>query len=57
MIDARKGVVPELGDNDPLYRNIEGETVAMILIKQGLLPSREWLYDLDCKYLDCKTLR
>ena len=33
MIDAKNGIIPELGDNDPLYRNKYGETVAMILAK------------------------
>ena len=32
MIDVNKGIIPELGDNDPLYRNIKGETVASLLI-------------------------
>ena len=31
MIDARNGIIPELGNNNPLERNIDGETVAMIL--------------------------
>ena len=32
MIDARNGIIPELGDNNPLERNINGDTVAIILI-------------------------
>ena len=31
MIDARKGIIPKLGNNDPLYRNKWGETVAIVL--------------------------
>ena len=31
MIDADNGIIPNLGNNDPLYRNIHGNTVAMIL--------------------------
>ena len=33
MIDARNGIIPELRDNDPKYRNKYGETVAIILAK------------------------
>ena len=38
MIDARNGIIPELGDNDPLYRNIDGDTVAMLLAAKGIIP-------------------
>ena len=31
MIDARKGIIPEIRNNDPLYRNKYGDTVAIIL--------------------------
>ena len=31
MIDARNGIIPKLDNNDPSERNINGETVAMIL--------------------------
>ena len=31
MVDAKNGIIPELNDNDPLYRNKEGYTTAMIL--------------------------
>ena len=33
MIDARKGIIPNIGDNDPEYKNINGETVAILLAK------------------------
>ena len=32
MIDARNGIIPELGDNIPEYKNKHGETVAIILV-------------------------
>ena len=32
MVDARKGTIPELANNDPNYQNKYGETVASILI-------------------------
>ena len=32
MIDARNGIIPKLDNNDPLYRNKYGETVASLLI-------------------------
>ena len=32
MIDARNGIIPELDNNDPLYRNKNGDTVASLLI-------------------------
>ena len=31
MINAKNGIIPSLGNNDPLERNKHGETVAMIL--------------------------
>ena len=31
MIDARNCIIQELGDNDSLERNINGDTVAIIL--------------------------
>ena len=57
MIDAQNGIIPELGNNDPLYRNIDGDTVATILINKDILPPIEWMYDLDYKYYECITLK
>ena len=57
MIDARKGIIPKLGNNDLLYRNKCGESVASVLIQNHILPPKEWLYDLDYKYYDCKSLK
>ena len=31
MLDAYNGIIPELGDNDPLYTNVNGYTVANAL--------------------------
>ena len=46
MITARNGVIPEIGNNDPQYKNIRGKTVASILICKYLIPPKEWLYDI-----------
>ena len=45
MIDAKNGIIPELRDNDPNYQNINGDTVAMLLAKKGIIPPREWMHD------------
>lgn len=47
MIDAKNGIIPELGNYDLKYRNMKGETVAMILIKQIIIPPREWLFNIN----------
>ena len=47
MIDARNKIVPILGNNDPLYRNKDGNTVAMILAEQGMVPLKEWMHDIN----------
>ena len=57
MLDAKNGIIPELGNNNPLYRNINGDTVAMLYAENGIIPPREWMYDVDYKYFNCKTLR
>ena len=33
MIDARNGIIPKLGNNNPLERNKIGDTVAIILLR------------------------
>ena len=38
MIDAKKGIIPKLDNNDPKYRNIDGDTVATLLPNHGILP-------------------
>ena len=38
MIDARNGIIPDINNNNPLERNKHGETVAMILASQGIIP-------------------
>ena len=43
IIDARNGIIPELNDNDPKYKNIDGETVATLLPNHGILPPLEWM--------------
>ena len=47
MIDAKNGIIPEISNYDPEYRNMKGETVAMILIKQIIIPPREWLFNIN----------
>ena len=47
MIDANNRVIPELNNNDPLYRNKEGNTVAMILATKEILPPKEWMHNYD----------
>lgn len=47
MIDAEKGIIPELCNNNPLYRNKEGNTVAMILAIKEILPPKEWMHNYD----------
>ena len=32
MIDARNNIIPNIDNNDPIYRNKDGNTVAMILL-------------------------
>ena len=43
MIDAKKGIIPKLDNNDPKYKNIDSETVATLLINHGILPPLEWM--------------
>ena len=43
MIDAKKGIIPKLDNNDPKYRNIDGETVASLLPNCCIVPPREWM--------------
>ena len=47
MIDAKNNIIPELGNSDPKYQNIEGYTVAMILASRIIIPSREWMHSYD----------
>ena len=47
MIDARNGIIPELDDNNPLERNINGDTFAIILTQKERLTPREWMHDID----------
>lgn len=57
MIDARNGIIPKLDNNDPLERNINGETVAMILAQKGIMPPKEWMHSYNIKNIDGKTLK
>ena len=47
MIDADKSIIPELGNNDPMYKNIYGDTVALILLYHGIFPPKEWMHDIN----------
>ena len=40
MINARNGIISELENNDQLYRNKEGSTVALLLASKGIIPPR-----------------
>ena len=40
IINAKNGIIPELGDNDPLYTNVNGCTVAKALAQNGIIPTR-----------------
>lgn len=40
MRDARYRIIPELKDNDILYRNKWGETVAIVLAYKGIVPPK-----------------
>ena len=55
MIDARNGIVPEIGDNDPNYENKNGETVAMILAKNKIIPPKQWYHKPDLQGKDNYT--
>lgn len=57
MIDVLDDIIPELGNNDPSYQNICGDTVAILLAQKGIMPPREWLYDSDYAYYKCRSLR
>ena len=45
MIDAKNGIIPELGNNNPSYQNKNGETVGLILSKNGIIPPLCWIYE------------
>ena len=57
MIDAKNNIIPELGNSDPKYQNIEGYTVAMILASQIIIPPREWMHSYDIQNKDGETLK
>lgn len=40
MINARNGIISELENNDHLYRNKKGNTVALLLASKGIIPPR-----------------
>ena len=44
---AEKGIIPELGNNDPLAKNNYGQTVAIILASKGIIPPNEWMHDIN----------
>lgn len=57
MIDARNGIIPKSDNNDPLERNINGETVAMILVQKRIMPPKEWMHSYNIKNVDGITLK
>ena len=58
MILAKDNIdIPNYLHHDPNKQNCYGETVAMILAKQEIMPPKEWMHNYDIKDINDKTLK
>lgn len=52
-----QGKIPDEKDyHDPVFKNIYGETIAMILINKGIMPPKEWEHDKFLKNVSNETV-
>ena len=49
MINARNGKITDIGISNPLNRNIDGDTVAILLSSKGIIPPRQWMHDVNLR--------
>ena len=49
MMEVKLEMNPQLLDNDILYKNISGDTVALIMADHEIIPPREWMHDVNMK--------
>ena len=48
MLQAEKGVIPKkLEFDSELQTNKNGDTVALILARKGIVPPQEWMHDIS----------